>query len=140
MVPVESLQREHAVSVSIELVLKPPEIQVTVYGHREESDRVGDHLSTGGLFLQHPRAYDESTCYFNPQYLVPPGTEFEAAMETLDINEPSQTQKNTLSLAQRSRILAVLDETASCATFSEVTVSNGLRTALKGHVDHSRRW
>jgi hypothetical protein len=133
MAGIENLQHEFVVRVSIDMIFEPSSIAVTIYGHRAQSEQIGDYLADRGLFLQPPSAYDESTSYFNPQYLVPPGEKFETTLE-MDVDELCESKP--LRSNQKSRIMQVLDENTCKPTYSEVTVSDRLVTTLKEYVDH----
>ncbi|KAK8134780.1 hypothetical protein PG984_006792 [Apiospora sp. TS-2023a] len=128
MAPVQVLQSENAVRASFELIFKPPVLHVTIYGFRTRAEYIGDSLAASGVFLQAPRLYNESIPYLNPQYLVPPGTEFEPPAD-VDVDEIQQ--KVSLDPSQKSRIMQILDESICPTTFSEVSISDKLKTTLK---------
>src|SRR5436190_13655453 len=52
-------------------------LQITLYGYRQDCDGVGTLLSENKLYLQQPSSFDTSAIYFNPQYLLRPGSEFK---------------------------------------------------------------
>lgn len=133
IVGIHDLEREHDVKISLRLVVKPPSLHATIYGKRTQSACIGDYLAEHNLFLQSPQAYNHSTSYFNPQYLIPPDTEFEIIIDN-DIDEAYQVK--ALNSKQKSRISQVLNEAIGPTVFKEVVVSDKLQTTLKEYLSH----
>ncbi|KAF4958479.1 hypothetical protein FGADI_2402 [Fusarium gaditjirri] len=102
---------------------------VLVYGALVDAENVGRILAEHKLWLQHPN--NELTLfepYFNPQWLSPPGQEFQyhVSMGKLDIKEPVPfTEKD------RSRISQLLDSATGPQEFSEPQCNDVLITELK---------
>ncbi|KAK7978619.1 hypothetical protein PG988_006109 [Apiospora saccharicola] len=125
---VYDLQRDNAARASFELIFKPPALHITMYGCRTRAEYIGDSLADSGLFLQAPRIYNEYAPYFNPQYLVPPGAEYEPTT-VVDLDEIRQ--KEALDPSQKSKIMQILDENIGPTTSPEVFISSRLETNLK---------
>lgn len=105
-------------------------LQITLYGLRRDSDAVGTLLSEKKLYLQQPNKFDSSAVYFNPQYLLRPGSEFK-----LQVQEDFQSSAREKQMVQavRSEILRVFDAAVGPATFDEVQVSKRLTADLKSY-------
>jgi hypothetical protein len=84
------------------------------------------------LYLQQPILSDVLAPYFNPQYLLRPGSEFKP-----DAQEDSSQAIRGKQMAQveKHRILSVFDSAVGPATFSAVEVSKRLRTDLKSYAN-----
>ena len=105
-------------------------MQITLYGLRQDSDAVGTLLSENRLYLQQPSTFDPSAVYFNPQYLLRPGTEFRSPVQE---DFQCSVREKQMAQAVRSQILRVFDAAVGPATFSEVQVSKRLTTNLKSY-------
>jgi hypothetical protein len=105
-----------------------PSLLITLYGFRQDRDAVGTLLSENKLFLQQPRTFDPSTVYFNPQYLLRPGAEFNLAAQG---DSKSSIPEKKMSEAIKHQMLRVFDSAAGPATFSEMQGSKRLITCLK---------
>jgi hypothetical protein len=103
-------------------------LQVTLYGLRQDSDAIGAFLSGNKLYLQQPSTFDSSAVYFNPQYLLRPGSEFKLAVQE---DFKCSVREKQMAQAVRSQMLRVFDAAVGPATFSEVQVSKRLTTDLK---------
>jgi hypothetical protein len=101
---------------------------ITLYGFRQDSDAVGTLLSENKLYLQRPSTFNPSTVYFNPQYLLRPGAEFNLAAQG---DSQSSIPEKKMGEAIRHQILRVFDSAAGPATFSEMQGSKRLITHLK---------
>lgn len=107
-------------------------VHIVIYGLLREMDAVGNFLSDGGHYLQHPSEYDTRLDYVNPQYLVRPGSpmprldgvafttvsKFSSCKEILDENVTNQ-------------LLHVFDSANGPNMFSEIRPSPRLRTCLQ---------
>jgi SWI/SNF-related matrix-associated actin-dependent regulator of chromatin subfamily A3 len=103
-------------------------LQITLYGLRQDSDAIGTLLSKNKLYLQQPSTFDSSAVYFNPQYLLRPGSEFKLAVKE---GFPHSVREKQIAQAVRSSMLRIFDAAVGPATFSEVQVSKRLTTDLK---------
>jgi hypothetical protein len=108
-------------------------IQIVVYGFLTEKKLVGNLLSEGGLFLQHPYEYDTRVDYVNPQYLVRPGSRmpkikagaFPAGLRS--ISSPEEV----LDDISKSQLLQVFNSATGPDLFSDVKPSPRLRASLQ---------
>jgi hypothetical protein len=105
-------------------------LQITLYGLRQDSDAVGTLLSENKMYLQQPNTFDSSAVYFNPQYLLRPGSEFKMLVQE-DFQNPIREKQ--MAQAVRSQILRVFDAAVGPATFCEVQVSKRLTADLKSY-------
>ncbi|KAF5857340.1 hypothetical protein ETB97_005918 [Aspergillus alliaceus] len=105
-------------------------ISVMIYGICDEADMIGDFLSDNGYFLQQPYDFDESTTYYNPQYLITPGSEFRASWQK---NGLELTQSSQLNEKAKSQASQVMDSASGPTVFSEVQVSHRIKTDLLKH-------
>jgi hypothetical protein len=105
-------------------------LQITLYGLRQDSDGIGTFLSENKLYLQQPSTFDYSAVYFNPQYLLRPGSEFKLAVQE---DFQCSVREKQMAQAVRSQMLHVFDVAVGPATFSEVQVSKRLTTDLKSY-------
>jgi hypothetical protein len=106
-------------------------ISVTIYGVRSEADMIGNFLSDNGYFLQQPSDFDESTTYYNPQYLIPPGSEFRALLHKNGLELTQSSQFNEKAKLQASQII---DSASGPTVFSDVQVSHRIKTDLLEYV------
>lgn len=102
-------------------------ISVMIYGARDEAGMIGDFLNQNNYYLQQPFKLDESETYYNPQYLVPPGSEFRASWEK---NGVELTQSSRLSEKAISQVSQIMDSASGPTIFSEVQVSSRIKTDL----------
>jgi hypothetical protein len=105
-------------------------LKITLYGFHQDSDAIGTLLSENKLYLQQPSTFDSSTVYFNPQYLLRPGSEFKFAVKE-DLH--CSVREKQVAPALRSQMLHVFDAAVGPATFSGVQVSKRLTTDLKSY-------
>ena len=105
-------------------------LQVTLYGFHQDSDAIGTLLSDHNFYLQQPITFDYSVAYFNPQYLLRPGSEFKMeAQEDL----PGIVREKEMAQTIRSQMLQVFDTALGPTLFSEVQVSKRLITDLTSY-------
>src|SRR5271155_1922127 len=109
-------------------------LRITLYGLRQDSDAVGTLLSENKLYLQQPNTFDSSAVYFNPQYLLRPGSEFKWPDQE---DFQSSVREKQMAQAVRSQILRVFDVAAGPATFCEVQVSKRLTADLKSYASRT---
>lgn len=105
-------------------------LRIVIYARRTDADAIGDFLSENDWFLQKPDSYDRSRVYYNPQWLLPPGAEFDAS------NGQSAESLTVVKLqsATKSLINSVLDSATGPESFSEVNLSSKMVTELKLYV------
>jgi hypothetical protein len=108
--------------------------RIVIYGLVTDKDAIGKHLSSAGLYLQHPKLseYDQSMEYFNPQLLLRPGANMPR-VEDLNMNaeDESSPSPTTLDEASKGRILRVFDlANSGGAVAPEVTPSPRLKSTL----------
>lgn len=102
-------------------------LSVIIYGYRYDSDSLGEFLADHDYFLQQPYDFDSSTIYYNPQYLVRPGYEFEASW---DNRLPDSIHLSSLSQIAKSKVSQILDSATGPTSFSEAQISHKLKTNL----------
>ncbi|KAI2624406.1 SNF2 family N-terminal domain-containing protein [Hypoxylon sp. NC1633] len=124
-----SLVETHAVELSASII-SPDQIEVLIYGRREEADSIGDMLLERDCFLQPPNSYDVSRPYHNPQCLADPDHEAETFWVP---DGSSSTQATVLDENKKSKVAELLDSAIGPATFRVVHVSDILITKLKKH-------
>jgi hypothetical protein len=107
-------------------------LRITLYGLHQDSDAVGTLLSENTLYLQQPRTYDSSAIYFNPQYLLRPGSDFKSVTQE---ELSSSVREKQMVPASKHQMLRVFDSAVGPATFSEVQVSKRLITDLKEYAN-----
>jgi hypothetical protein len=107
-------------------------LQITLYGLRQDSNAVGTLLSENKLYIQHPNTSESSVVYFNPQYLLRPGSQIK-----MPVPEDFQScvREKQMVHAVKSQMLRVFDAAVGPAIFSEVQVSKRLTTVLKSYVN-----
>jgi hypothetical protein len=103
-------------------------LNFTVSARVQDAEAIAQALSSKGLFLQHPEKIDEVVNYYNPHYLVRPGSTFQDALS--DAYE-SRHETRLLNPAVKSQILHAIDFATGPTEFSEIAVSSSLITALK---------
>ena len=106
-------------------------VHIVVYGFNEESNTVGDSLADGGIFLQHPLAYDENIHYDNPQYLKRPGSSIELP-ESAEV-KPLRGKSPLTS----DKIAKIFQRAQGPPIWSDVNASTRLKTQLKTYVGFS---
>lgn len=109
-------------------------IAVMIYGVRDEAHIIGDFLSGNGYFLQQPSDFDESTTYYNPQYLIPQGAEFRFSWKK---NGLELTQSSQLNEKAKLQVSYIMDSASGPTVFSEVQVSHRIKTELLKCAFHS---
>lgn len=107
-------------------------LKVILYGVRQDSDGVGALLLENKLYLQQPILSDPLAPYFNPQYLIRPGSEFKPVVQE-DSSPASRFQR--MVQVEKHQILSVFDSAVGPTTFSEVEVTRRLSTDLKSYAN-----
>ena len=108
-------------------------IQIVIYGFLAEKMSVGNLLSEGGLFLQHPIEYDKRVEYINPQYLVRPGSrmpKFESGAFAAGSSSTSSTEE-VLDEISKNQLLQVFNSASGPNLFSKVKPSPRLQASLQ---------
>jgi hypothetical protein len=114
--------------------LRPREvtIEIVIYGLRKDMDIVGNLLSEGCLYLQHPMECDTRTAYVNPQYWVRPGSQMpKVEGMTFAAASRSTSSKELLDEMGTNQLLQLFDCANGPTIFSEVKPSPRLRTRLQ---------
>ena len=101
-------------------------LKVSICGHIDQADAVGQELSEHNIFLQQPDTFDSSMPYLNPQYLIRPGSNFMASWDAEE-----EIEKVNFSPEVKNKVSEVFDSAVGPAHFSEVSVSEKLTTELK---------
>lgn len=107
-------------------------VHIVIYGLQEEMNAIGNALSEGGLFLQHPSQGDASVPYRNPQFLMSPGTEMP---QVEDLANGSLLTVTTMDQSSdekwASEVFQAFETVDGPAEFDPVEPSPRLRTRLK---------
>jgi hypothetical protein len=104
--------------------------EILIYCSRTNADALGDLLLDLDWFLQQPDTFDPSTTYYNPQWLCPPGAEFEQT-NSCNAGSTKSSQKLVLGVAQKSKVEELLDSATGPVIFRKAQVSELLVTELK---------
>lgn len=108
--------------------VKPKTLQLTIYGALGDSELIANELSVRGLYLQQPQLNGESSEYFNPHYLIRPGSTFQEATEEASITS-QKLQK--ISSSVKFDVYQLFDSANDSTKFVEASVSGKLKTDLK---------
>ncbi|KAI1120581.1 SNF2 family N-terminal domain-containing protein [Nemania abortiva] len=103
----------------------PNYLQVLVYASRRDCNELGDLLFEHDCFLQQPEAYDQTTTYYNPQWLTRHDAEFETSHSIRSLS---------LSSAEKKKVDRLFESATGPAAFKRVGVSELLNTKLKESV------
>lgn len=107
-------------------------VHIVLYGLHEDLNAVGNALSEGGLFLQHPTQCDASVPYRNPQYLISPGTEMPQIEDLANGSLSTMTIVNqSLDKERTSEVFQAFETVDGPARFAPAEQSPRLRTNLK---------
>lgn len=119
------------------LLTAPASLRVLLFSRIEEAAEIGAFLSSNDLFLQHPSPrdieyFEVDTEYFNPHYLVTPGSRMPE-MEDLAIQYNESASKPSFSLDERKKgqLMGVFDTAADLSIRPTTDPSPRLRTSLK---------
>ena len=109
-------------------------IYIVVYGHSEDSERVGEKLSESGIFLQHPQYKEDLALYKNPQYLVRPGEQFPN-IDGIDLDPSSSWTEpsNERDALNENRLDSIFGSAQGPEKYSIVEQSSRLSTTLQPH-------
>ncbi|KAL9122535.1 MAG: hypothetical protein Q9187_000917 [Circinaria calcarea] len=109
------------------------ELCIVVYGFNNDSEAIGDLLSQNNTYLQHPRVYDRTVIYDNPQYLVKPGSKLEAPDDLVSVSATALSTERKKAVLTKDQIVQVFDNAHGPQIYCEVPVSERLETRLKSH-------
>ncbi|KAL0938545.1 uncharacterized protein CTRU02_205155 [Colletotrichum truncatum] len=111
-------------------------LRIVVKGTMKEASNIGKLLSDAGFYLQHPSAddCDMDVEYFNPHYLVRPGSHMPRLGE-LDIssNDAATTPAGALDETSKSRLMRIFDSAGDDNILPTTAPSPRLRSTLKRH-------
>ncbi|CAJ0553138.1 Ff.00g116500.m01.CDS01 [Fusarium sp. VM40] len=121
------------------LLTAPATLRVLLFSGIEEAAEMGALLSTNDFFLQHPSPreieyFEVDTEYFNPHYLVTPGSRMPQ-MEDLAIEYNESASKPSFSLDEKKKgqLIGVFDTAADLSIRPTTDPSPRLRTSLKDY-------
>ncbi|KIL89286.1 hypothetical protein FAVG1_07680 [Fusarium avenaceum] len=121
------------------LLTAPASLRVLLFSRIEEAAEIGALLSHNDLFLQHPSPrdieyFEVDTEYFNPHYLVTPGSRMPQ-MEDLAIEYNESASKPSLSWDERKKgqLMGLFDTAADLSIQPTTDPSARLRTSLKDY-------
>lgn len=110
-------------------------VRIIIYGLHEDMNEIGNALSEGGLFLQHPTEGDASVPYKNPQFLMCPGTEMPQIKNLANGSLSTVTTMDQCSDEKwASEIFQTFETVDGPAEFDPVEPSPRLRAKLKEYV------
>ncbi|KAK4198874.1 SNF2 family N-terminal domain-containing protein [Triangularia verruculosa] len=110
-------------------------LRITVCGLKIESEDLGNMLSDHSLFFQHPfpTEVDPSLLYYNPHYLLRPGTTMPDVAQ-LTLSGPDEPQViERLDDVSKARVMRIFDLTYDPSASIEVKPSPRLKATLKKH-------
>ncbi|KAH0541601.1 hypothetical protein FGG08_003949 [Glutinoglossum americanum] len=116
--------------------LRPREIavEIVIYGFHEDMDAVGNSLSEGCLYLQHPKEWDTRVVYVNPQYWIRPGSQMPKVEGMSFVAASSFAPcRESLDETRTNQLLRLFDCANGPTIYSEVRPSHRLRTHLQDH-------
>ena len=107
------------------------ELYIVVYGFNNDGEAIGDLLSQNNTYLQHPRVYDHTVIYNNPQYLVKPGCKLEAPDDSAAVSTTALSTERKKVVLTKDQVVQVFDNAHGPQIYCEVPVSERLVTKLK---------
>ncbi|KAF5617713.1 hypothetical protein F25303_13211 [Fusarium sp. NRRL 25303] len=135
--PPDLLQRP---SVKVSAVLTAPtSLRVIILSHIEEAAEIGTLLSNNDLFLQHPSSrdieyFDLEMEYFNPHYLVIPGSRMPQLEDlAIEYNESTSADSLTLDEQKKGQLIGIFDTAADLSIRPTTEPSPRLQTRLKDY-------
>lgn len=111
-----------------------PSVRIVVYGRQEERNTVATSLSDSGVYFQHPTAteVDPEVPYFNPHYLLRPGSQMPRLEElTLSDEGESRATSEALDETRKSEIMRIFDSANAGIGACSPEPSPRLLTTLK---------
>ncbi|QGI81252.1 hypothetical protein CEK25_007981 [Fusarium fujikuroi] len=133
--PSDSLHRP-SVKLSA-LLTAPASLRVIVLSPIEEAAEIGNLLSNNDLFLQHPSSqdieyFDLEMEYFNPHYLVIPGSRMPQLEDlAIEYNDSTSAHSLTLDEQKKSQLIGIFDTAADLSIRPTTEPSPRLQTRLK---------
>lgn len=110
-------------------------VHIIIYGLHEDMNEIGNALSEGGLFLQHPTEGEASVPYKNSQFLMSPGTEMPQIKNLANGSLSTVTTMDQCSDEKwASEVFQAFETVDGPAEFDPVEPSPCLRTKLKEYV------
>ncbi|SCV28481.1 uncharacterized protein FFB14_01747 [Fusarium fujikuroi] len=135
--PPDLLQRP---SVKVSAVLTAPtSLRVIILSHIEEAAEIGTLLSNNDLFLQHPSSrdieyFDLEMEYFNPHYLVIPGSRMPQLEDlAIEYNDSTSADSLTLDEQKKGQLIGTFDTAADLSIRPTTEPSPRLQTRLKDY-------
>lgn len=119
------------------LLTAPASLRVLIFSRIEEAAEIGALLSTNDLFLQHPSPrdieyFEVDTEYFNPHYLVTPGSRMPQIEDlAIEYNESASKPSFSLDEQKKRQLMSVFDTAADLSIQPTTEPSPRLRTSLK---------
>ncbi|KAH6876382.1 SNF2 family N-terminal domain-containing protein [Thelonectria olida] len=110
-------------------------LRVVVYGTMGERSEVGRLLSDAGLYLQHPSPEEvelEHVEYFNPHYLLRPGSQMPR-LEDLTISGEDSTTASALNETTKIQLMSIFDTAGDLGIKPTTDPSPRIRSRLKQH-------
>ncbi|QGI63983.1 hypothetical protein CEK27_007954 [Fusarium fujikuroi] len=133
--PPDLLQRP---SVKVSAVLTAPaSLRVIILSHIEEAAEIGTLLSNNDLFLQHPSSqdieyFDLEMEYFNPHYLIIPGSCMPQLEDlAIEYNDSTSAASLTLDEQKKGQLIGIFDTAADLSIRPTTEPSPRLQTRLK---------
>ncbi|KAF4952520.1 hypothetical protein FGADI_6755 [Fusarium gaditjirri] len=121
------------------LLAAPASLHIIIFSPIEKAKEIGGLLSNHDLFLQHPSPriieyFDLDAEYFNPHYLVTPGSRMPQ-MEDLAIEYNDSTSNESLALddQKKGQLIGIFDTAANLSIRPTTDPSSRLRTSLKDY-------
>lgn len=111
------------------------DVEVVIYGFRRDADSIGNLLSEDEIYLQHPTEHDHRFVYFNPQYLLRPGSEMPRVQDMDHImSSNSSSEDDILDEKRTIQTLQVFNYANGPVVFSRASESRRLITPLQEQV------
>lgn len=114
------------------------ELRLAVYGSMADSETIGMALGDAGLYLHHPLTsdLDRGMSYYNPHFLLRPGSEMPN-LEALDLGNGDQTLQDhksencVIDEYSKAVYMRLFEKATYEDTFNQVSSSPRLRSTLK---------
>ncbi|CAI6094506.1 unnamed protein product [Clonostachys chloroleuca] len=123
------------------------ELRLAVYGSMADSETIGMALGDAGLYLHHPLTsdLDRGMSYYNPHFLLRPGSEMPN-LEALDLGNGDQTLQDhksencVIDEYSKAVYMRLFEKATYEDTFNQVSSSPRLRSTLKRHQRIALAW
>ena len=111
-------------------------VRITIFGLMSEKLAIGDLLSEGGLYLQHPSLSecDSLVTYTNPHYLLRPGSQMPSIEQlSISTSDSNQMAAESLNEVNKGRVLRIFDRAYEAASGGSLPIDQSprLRTTLE---------